>query len=95
MHTCGLTVTDEAWCWGGNTVGQLGDGGTSDAPAPVHASPALTFQAIAAGGGHTCGIAGDGVAYCWGDNRAGQLGDGTTIARLAPVRVIGQAEPTP
>ena len=93
--TCGVTTSDEAWCWGSNWTGQLGDGTTSDSPQPVRTAPGLRLRAVVAGGVHACGIAVDGLAYCWGDNRVGQLGDGTTTARLTPVRVIGQTEPVP
>jgi hypothetical protein len=34
-HVCGVTREGRAYCWGANTYGQLGDGTTSDSPAPV------------------------------------------------------------
>lgn len=33
--TCGLATNGEAWCWGGNEAGQLGDGTLQDRDAPV------------------------------------------------------------
>ena len=32
---CGVTTSGEAWCWGANNVGQLGDGTTLQRTAPV------------------------------------------------------------
>jgi len=34
-HACGLTTASLAYCWGRNSSGQLGDGTTTDRPAPV------------------------------------------------------------
>ena len=87
-HTCGLTATGAAYCWGSNSKGQLGNGaigGTNSVAAPV--TGGLTFVSLSAGGSHTCGVTPDGAIYCWGANASGQLGDGTQIDRAAPVRV--------
>jgi alpha-tubulin suppressor-like RCC1 family protein len=35
MHTCGLTRDNEAYCWGDNEFGRLGDGTTTQRRAPV------------------------------------------------------------
>ena len=89
IHTCGLTVTGNAYCWGFNDFGQLGDGSTTGSLTPVLVSGGIRFSSISTQGGHTCGVTSVGDAYCWGENFLGQLGDGTTINRLTPVLVSG------
>ncbi len=86
-HTCGITYVGEAYCWGANDHGQLGDGTTTARTSPVRVSGAAGFVAVMAGGSHTCALAADGQAYCWGLNNHGQVGDGTTTDRSAPVPV--------
>jgi alpha-tubulin suppressor-like RCC1 family protein len=39
-HACGLTANGELYCWGGNDLGQIGDGSTTDRHAPVRVAPA-------------------------------------------------------
>ena len=89
-HTCGVTTSGDAYCWGKNSFGQLGDGTTTDRLTPTPVIGGLTFPAISAGGNHTCGVTPSGDAYCWGDNTSGQLGDGTTTDSSVPVPVSGQ-----
>ena len=89
IHTCGLTVTGNAYCWGFNDFGQLGDGSTTGSLTPVLVSGGIRFSSISTRGGHTCGVTPVGDVYCWGENFRGQLGDGTTINRLTPVLVSG------
>lgn len=38
-HTCGVTTNDVAYCWGGNIVGQLGDGTQINRLVPVRVGP--------------------------------------------------------
>jgi alpha-tubulin suppressor-like RCC1 family protein len=90
LHTCGLTTTDQIFCWGSNLSGQLGDGTTTDRTSPVQVTGGLRFRQVGAGTGHTCGLTLDKRAYCWGDNSFGAVGDGSSgNQRLVPVAVAG------
>jgi alpha-tubulin suppressor-like RCC1 family protein len=89
-HTCGITTTGAAYCWGDNTEGWLGNGSTTASTTPVGVTGGLAFSAVSAGQYHTCGVTAAGAAHCWGDNRSGQLGNGTTaISSSTPVPVSG------
>jgi alpha-tubulin suppressor-like RCC1 family protein len=84
-HSCGVTVSGTAYCWGENLFGQLGIGTAGgNALTPRVVQEELRFTQISAGGGQTCAVAISGVAYCWGVNYDGQLGDGTNGSRLSP-----------
>jgi len=89
VHTCGTTASGVAYCWGGNYLGQLGDGTTTDRLVPTAIAGGLTFAAVSAGAFHTCGVTTSGAAYCWGNNQHGQLGDGSTTDRLVPTAIAG------
>lgn len=86
-HTCAMTTTGAVRCWGRNLFGQLGDGDTADATAPVAVRMDFGLAAIAAGGAHTCALTTAGAVRCWGRNLYGQLGDGTTTDATTPIVV--------
>lgn len=103
-HKCGLVASGQAYCWGRNDVGQLGDGTTINRSEPTAVSGGVLFQTIAAGGnwlpdengnptiagGFTCGLNTGGKAYCWGSNAAGRLGIGSAAAAaVSPQPVAG------
>jgi alpha-tubulin suppressor-like RCC1 family protein len=87
-HVCGITARNAAYCWGGNSDGQLGNGTTVDRASPQLVSGTHAFSAIGAGYAHTCGTTTHGATYCWGDNTSGQLGDGTFNQRLTPTAAL-------
>jgi alpha-tubulin suppressor-like RCC1 family protein len=92
LHTCGIDLSQHAWCWGGNGEGELGRGISGPGNFFPSASLVATvelFKAITVGGLHTCGITVAGDAHCWGYNVAGQLGDGSTATSNLPVLVVG------
>jgi alpha-tubulin suppressor-like RCC1 family protein len=92
-HTCGVTTDNQAYCWGRNYSGQLGDGTTSDRQVPVLVAGGRRFRQVSAASSHTCGIGySDRQVYCWGSNYRGMLGDGTTTPRLQPVAVLGDRQ---
>ena len=84
QHTCGVTTSGAAYCWGQNGFGQLGNGGAENdfQTRPVAISGGLTFASVSAGAFYTCGVTVSGAAYCWGSNgdsflgNNGQLGNG-------------------
>ncbi|MGH3375791.1 MAG: RCC1 domain-containing protein [Actinoallomurus sp.] len=89
-HTCGVTPTNQAWCWGAGEVGQLGDGTTTFRRAtPKLVAGGISFLQVSAGDNHTCGIAADRRGYCWGGNLKGQLGDNTINDKSKPHLVAG------
>jgi hypothetical protein len=66
-ETCALDATGQLWCWGDNSRGQFGNGGTGGSgPGPQAAAGNLRFTSVGGGSDAMCGVATDGRGYCWG-----------------------------
>ncbi len=91
-HTCGLSASGEAFCWGDNFYGALGNGeGSGVYSSPVAAVSGRTFKRISAGyHDFTCGVTAADTLLCWGHNDLAQLGRGTQSSEeLSPESPIG------
>ncbi len=75
FHVCALGTDGQAFCWGLNDAGQLGNGTTVLREAPAMVSTEQRFETIAAGGSHSCAARAGGDVHCWGRNDFGQLGN--------------------
>jgi alpha-tubulin suppressor-like RCC1 family protein len=84
-HSCGVTTSGLAYCWGSGWDGQVGSGSySSPFFSPVAVSGGLAFARISAGHDHTCGLTPAGQAFCWGSDFAGQLGNGLRFTSAVP-----------
>src|SRR5215813_11928880 len=89
LSSCMLTDTGDSYCWGWNSVGQLGTGDTVSSTVPRPTSGGLHFLQITAGTYFACAVTTADLAYCWGLGTAGQLGSGSTTSSLTPAPVAG------
>jgi alpha-tubulin suppressor-like RCC1 family protein len=87
MHVCGITMKGDAYCWGANSAGQLGNGSEKFSDMPVRVSGNHTFETISAGVNHTCGVTTDDDVYCWGGNTMGGIAENAKAVELVPFRV--------
>lgn len=88
-HSCAARSNGMVACWGGDQVGQLGDGTYTDSNVPVAVVGIGNATAIAASTTHSCALRSDETVVCWGSGGYGQLGDGTSTDSNVPVQVLG------
>lgn len=84
-------TSQTVWTWGKNSVGQLGNGTTTDSSTSVKVSGLSNAAHVTAGYDHAAVIINDGTVLTWGNNALGQLGNGTTTLSTTPVSVSGLA----
>jgi alpha-tubulin suppressor-like RCC1 family protein len=84
-HACMVTSEKTVACWGDNRYGQLGDGTTTNAAAPVGVAHLGYVATVAAGEWFTCAALATGQVKCWGDNSQWQLGAATPRRSSTPI----------
>ena len=107
-HSLAVGADGNAYAWGYNSSGQLGDGTTTSRTTPVMVKepdpktstdvPAdLAYVQVSAGYEHSLAVGSDGYAYAWGNNEYGRLGNNSNdyyADSSVPVRVRDPANPT-
>ncbi|MCA8837601.1 MAG: putative Ig domain-containing protein [Proteobacteria bacterium] len=91
-HTCAIKTNGALYCWGDNTLGQLGQSDTNSFTfaTPTQVGTDSDWVTINAGNAHTCAVKNTGSLYCWGRATAGQLGlgdNGESSNRTTPTLV--------
>lgn len=92
-HACAVKADYTVVCWGANNQGQLGNGGTLNASAPVAVAGLNGVIAVAVGSrgfygthwGQSCAVQASGALWCWGR-------DANAIDQLVPQAVAGVSD---
>lgn len=96
VHSLAVGSDGNAYAWGSNSDGQLGDGSGHNQPTPVRVpkpttAPGITYTQVSAGRTHSLALGSDGNIYAWGSNANGRLGDGSGRDQPKPVKVATPA----
>ncbi len=90
-HACALRSDGGVRCWGAGTLGQLGNGLSTDSNVAVTPSDLPGATHVGAGNDYSCALTVFGNVKCWGVGAEGRLGNNTTTNSDTPVFVQTQS----
>ena len=90
--TCAINLDGQTSCYGNDSYGNLGDGGSAKYVLANASRLGLVVQSepyvvISVNSDSACAVGQSGQVYCWGANDFGQLGDGSTKSSSTPVPI--------
>jgi alpha-tubulin suppressor-like RCC1 family protein len=89
LSACAVRSDKTVWCWGGNELGQVGDGTTVNRPEPQQLSLA-DVEEVSIYSAHACARTTSGQVFCWGANGYDQIGNGAAEdIVLFPWQIVG------
>lgn len=88
-HSCMVTPSGGARCWGDNTYGELGDGTLQSSASPVDVNGLAGVVDIAAGGYFSCALMDSGGVKCWGYNGNSEVDATPAIQVPTPTLIKG------
>jgi len=87
--SCAIRSSDDLYCVGSNTYGQLGTGNTTSTTDPQKVLGISNVAGVSVGTTSACAVTYPGELYCWGSNSAGQLGIGNNENKTVATLVSG------
>lgn len=93
LHVCAVMSNTSTYCWGGGSMGALGNGSVASSYTPISVLQGSlptgeSFQTLSTGTFTSCGISSIQQLYCWGSNGTGTVGDGTSTNRSVPTKTL-------
>ena len=91
-----VTSMGRIFTWGGNVLGQLGDGTYTNRLLPLDITDKFNLNSgeklidISLNSFHVIALTSSGRVFTWGGNEFGQLGDGTTVPQNLPIDITSK-----
>lgn len=92
--TCATRSSDQTYCWGSNSHGQLGSTLVTvgeDRSRPVLVNSLTDALSVSVQERHACAVRATGDVVCWGEGRDGKLGRGSITDSRTPTPVSSVA----
>jgi alpha-tubulin suppressor-like RCC1 family protein len=86
LHTCVREPGGTLYCWGDNSLGQLGIGTLVDQLSPVRVPGLDGVLSVTASRAGSCALLSDDSVRCWGFGDS--VGNGTTTGTTSPTRAL-------